>query len=134
MVKEVLVNEVLTSEMVSAGNELVQYLGNSALKIDGLLWLFSAENNTWHFVIVSPEVKVYGPKKVYQNVREVIENIPKNEQKIPFESIFVLDSKDQLIQSLRQSIRPGSSLAGIRFSQNIINGVMIDDAYIYKLA
>ena len=133
MVKEVLVNEVLTSEMVSAGNEPSQQLATSALKIDGLLWLFAAENNTWHFVIVSPEVRIYGPKKVYQDIRAVLEKIPKNEQKIPFESIFVLDSNDQLIQMLRQSIRTGPDISGIRFSQNVINGVLIDDVYIYKL-
>ncbi len=133
MVTEVLVNEALTSEMVSAGAELAQHLGSSALKIDGLLWLFSTENNTWRFVIASPEVRVYGPKKIYQNVREVIDSIAKNEQKIPFESIFVLDSSDQLIQLLRQATCTSSNLSGVRFSQNVINGVLIDDAYIYKL-
>lgn len=134
MAEEVLVKEGLSSEMISAGAEFARHLLNSQLITDGLLWLYSPENNAWSFVIASPEVRTRGPKKVYQDVRAVLSRIPKDEQRIPFDSIVVLDSNDPLILLLRTAITTGQGISGIRFSRNVINGVLIDDAYIYKLA
>jgi hypothetical protein len=134
MAEEILVKETLSSEMISAGAEFAQHLQNSQFITDGLLWLYSPENNFWRFVIVSSEVRTRGPKKVYQDVRAVLSSIPENEQRIPFDSIIVLDSHDPLILLLRTALTTGQGISGIRFSQNVINGVLIDDAYIYKLA
>lgn len=133
MAEEVLVKDALSSEMIAAGAELARHLHNSDLITNALLWLYISESNIWRFVIVSPEVSTSGPKKVYQEVRSIISKIPKEWQKISFDDLVVIDSNDPLILPLRTAINTGPNISGIRFSQNVINGVLIDDAYIYKL-
>ncbi|MCI0491246.1 MAG: hypothetical protein L0229_32040 [Blastocatellia bacterium] len=134
MAQEILVKEALSTEMVSAGAELAQHLQKSSLTIDAMLWLYKPESNTWRFVIASPEVSSAGPRKVYQDIRSIISGIPEDQRRVSINDIFVVSSNDPVISHFRSAIPAGRSIAGIRFSQNVIDGVLIDDAYIYKLA
>lgn len=134
MAEEVLVKESISREMILAGERLSEHLIGSGLPVDGLLWLYDPESNAWRFVVASPEVKSLGPKSVYQNLRPIVNELPeRGEEVVAWDDIFVVDSKDSLVQLLRQAIRTGQAISGIRFSRNIVNGVLIEDAYIYRL-
>ena len=134
MAEEVLVKEAISSEMISAGAELADSLNKSQRPFDALLWLYLPEMNAWRFVVGSPEVKTSGPRGIYQAIRTVVTNIPGGKPIVPVDDIVVVDSNDRLISLLRRAIKTGQGLTGIRFTRNVINGVLIDDAYIYKLA
>ena|SRR2546425_2494335 len=133
MAQEVLVKESLSNEMISAGADWATYLNSSPLTVTALLWFYIPELNAWRFVVASPEVRTSGPKKVYQEIRSIMSKIPAGNQTVPLEEIVVVDSNDPLISLLRHAITTGPGIAGIRFSGNVINGVLIEDAYIYKL-
>ncbi len=133
MAEELLVKEFLSSEMISAGHKLAEYLHNSHLATDALLWLYNSEANVWRFIIASPEVSGLGPRKVYEKVRSILMNMPEDQRKVPLADIFVVKSNDPLISPLRTAINTGQKITGIRLSQNVLHGVFIDDVYIYKL-
>jgi hypothetical protein len=134
MAEEVLVKESISREMISAGERLARYLVNSDIPIDALLWLYLPESNAWRFLVASPEVKTNGPKSVYQKIRSRLEQRPpSDEEGVAWDDIVVVDSNDPLIKLLRQAITTGQAISGIRFSRNVVNGVLIEDAYIYKL-
>lgn len=133
MVEEVVVKETLSEEMISAGVELVRMLDDVKLVANAALWIYLPEANSWRFLVASPEVRSEGPKKIYRRIRSAIHRIPDEKPMIPLKDISVVDSRDRLITLLRSALRTGSSISGIRFSQNVINGVMIEDAYIYRL-
>jgi hypothetical protein len=134
MAEEVLVKESISREMISAGERLARYLVDTDIPIDALLWLYVPESNAWRFVVASPEVKTNGPKSVYQKIRSRIEQMPPSlEERVVWDDIVVVDSNDPLIRLLRQAISTGQAISGIRFSRNVVNGVLIEDAYIYRL-
>jgi hypothetical protein len=133
MAEEVLVKESISTEMIAAGERLARHLNKSDLPIDALLWFYSPEDNSWRFVVASPEVRNRGPKSVYQEIRKIVSNLPAEEQMVPLDKIFVIDSHEPLIKLLRSAVVTGDGIAGIRFSRNVINGVLIEDAFIYKL-
>lgn len=134
MAEDVLVKESISREMISAGERLARYLVESDVPIDALLWLYVPESNAWSFLVASPEVKTNGPKSVYQKLRSSIEQMPANDEEgVAWDDIVVVDSNDPMIKLLRQAITTGQAISGIRFSRNVVNGVLIEDAYIYKL-
>lgn len=134
MAEEVLVKESISREMISAGDRLARHIVGSELPIDAVLWLYVPESNSWRFVVASPEVSASGPKSVYQRIRSIIEQIPQSDnQAVGWDDIFVVDSKDPLIQLLRQALHSSKEVSGLRMSRNVVNGVLIEDAYIYKL-
>jgi hypothetical protein len=132
MAQEVLVKESISTGMIAAGERLARHLNVSELPIDALLWFYSPEENSWRYLVASPEVSKSGPKAVYQKIRGIVEQLSEGEI-VPWDDIFVVDSNDPFIQLLRQGIRTGDDIAQIRFSRNVVNGVLIEDAYIYKL-
>jgi hypothetical protein len=49
--------------------------------------------------------------------------------------IALVSDNDALVSLLKISMRtPQDVMAGIRFTANVINGVLIEDAYIYRLS
>jgi hypothetical protein len=133
MATEVVVKESLSSEKITAGAELTRLLDAANFPVTASFWFYFSETNVWKLVIASPRIKDNGPKEAYERIQAVIASIPDNGLKISLRDVVVLDSTDSLVSLLRIAIVTGPGISGIRFSQNGINGVFIEDAYIYRL-
>lgn len=54
---------------------------------------------------------------------------------IGLSNISLLPNSNDLIRILKLALKTKEdAVAGIRFASNVINGVLIDDAYIYRLS
>jgi hypothetical protein len=133
MVKEIVVKDSLSREMIVAGAELTRRLDEAHLVVDAALWQYDPENNFWRFIVASPDVKAQGPKKVYKKVQSVISKMEGDQDGISLKDITVFDSKDAFIQLLRSGLRTVDEISHIRVIQGVIKGVPIGDAYIYRL-
>ncbi|MDY7033864.1 MAG: hypothetical protein SVY10_18370 [Thermodesulfobacteriota bacterium] len=133
MAKELVVKEILTDEMINAGEIITRQLDAEGVPIKAALWFYSAEENTWRLFLASPLVNKEGPKRVYMKVRDAIGHMPKDQPSPSLKDISVVDEQDQLMSLLKIAIKTGQGMTGIRFSRNTINGQFIEDAYIYRL-
>lgn len=129
---EVVVNQTLSEKMISAGTELTRLLDEAAFPFSASLWFLTPES-TWRFVIASPELTSRGPRWAYRHIQSVLSKIPNAESRIALKDITVLDSNNLLIKLLRSAINTGTGIHNIRFAGNVINGIPIEDAYIYRL-
>jgi hypothetical protein len=128
-----MVKESLSNEMISAGSELTRRLDESGFLVSAAFWLYESDSNTWRFIIGSPEVRTQGLKAAYKRVQAVLAAMPEDQSAIPLKDISVLDSNDPFISLMRVAVRTGGGISGIRFTRNMINGVLIEDSYIYRL-
>ena len=133
MAEEVVVKKMLSEEMVESGAELTCLLDQAHLVVSASLWLYIPESNIWRLIIASPEVRTYGPKKVYQKIQPVLSQILEEKPSIGLKDISLVENDDPLIALLRVATRTGDGISGIRFSRNTINGHFIEDAYIYRM-
>jgi hypothetical protein len=133
MVTEMEVKESLSSQMISAGEELIRRLDETRFIVSASLWLYIPEINAWRFIIASPEVRTQGPRIAYKQIQSVISKMPEEQPRIPLKDVTVLDSNDPFVSLLRVTMRTGDGISGIRFTHNVINGVLIEDAYIYRI-
>jgi hypothetical protein len=131
MAEEVVVRNVLSDDMVKAGANIIQQLDRAKFTIDAAFWLHLPDSNQWRLVLASPEVGVHGPKKGYKRVQSALTKML--EPRLSLQDISMMDSIDPLVLLLKNAIRTGPGISGIRFTRNTINGVLIDDAYIYRL-
>jgi len=127
------VKESLSEQMTSAGAELTRRLDDAGLAVSAALWFYDPESNDWRLIIASPDVHTRGLKTLYKEVQSVLKTIPEDQSIISLKDISVVDSRDPLISLLRVGFKTSSGISGIRFSRNMINGTLIDDAYIYRL-
>lgn len=133
MAKELLVTELLSEQMISAGVDLIKKLDDSSCRVKAAFWMFLPEEKTWKLIIASPLVKEEGPRKYYKRIIDANKEAGTEEDIISLNDISVSDIDNQFIQLLKTTISTGDSISDIRFSKNTINGVFIDDAYIYRM-
>ncbi|MBF8276922.1 MAG: hypothetical protein HW390_1995 [Candidatus Brocadiaceae bacterium] len=133
MVENILVKEILTESMIKAGEELTCILDQMNWPVTASLWFYFVEENQWKMLLTSPSVEKEGPKRAYQRVQEALGKFQQGKPKIGLQDVAVTDESHPLISLMKIAIQTGRGISGIRFSKNVINGQVIEDAYIYRL-
>lgn len=134
MAEELLVGEQLTPDMIKSGEFLIAALDKLNLLVKSAFWLLLPDQHVWRLVIASPEVRLSGPKAVYRKVVSALRRLPSEVSPIGAKDISVVEDKDPLVVMLGSIISTGPGVSGIRFSRSVINGQMIEDAYLYRSA
>lgn len=133
MVEELVVKDALTEAMIEAGKQLLQVLDkNPEITVNAALWLYTPENNSWRFIVASPQTQKFGPKKMYEAVLSALSMIATTYPFLALTDIRVVTSDDDLIRRLHRLVVSGDDVA-IRFSRGVIDGRYIEDAYIYRV-
>lgn len=132
MAKDLLVNEILTEEMIEAGVKLISLLDEENAVVKSAFWLFYSEERTWKLIISSPLVGSEGPRDFYKKIVLANQKLSDAENMISLNNIGVTNTDNQIVQLLRVAIVTGDGISGIRFSRNTINGVFIEDSYVYR--
>lgn len=133
MAEEVLVGEQLTPDMIKSGELLVASLDKLNILVKGAFWLLLPDQHVWRLVIACPEVRLGGPKAMYRKIRSALGKLPTGASPIGTKDISVVDEQAPLFLLLRSAIPTGPGKGGVRFSRNMINGQLIEDAYLYRV-
>lgn len=131
MAKELLITETLTEEMKTAGAKLIKRLDEDNGQVISAFWLFSEEDRLWKLIIASELVISDGPISYYRRISTLNEQTKNTDQVISLHDIRVVGPDQKIVQLLPRvtATANGGSIAGTR---NAINGVFIDDVYIYR--
>ena len=132
MAEEILVKEQLTKEMIIIGEDVLQALRKDKFEILALFWLYSSESNEWTLTIVSPQVDSDGPLKTYARVGNAITKGAKTINASTL-NLTVLSPNEDLVRALA-SVNAFSPLSRIRLSRSGLNGIYVEDIYIYFIA
>ena len=128
-----MVSVILTDSMINAGKVLILKLDQRGKSPEGAFWLYSPDIQQWKLMLVYDFGNI-GPKIFYKKIQDTI-YAKKNEiGELSLVDVVLLKPDDPIVSLLRSKIRTGpDSISGIRFTNNVINGTVIDDAYIYRL-
>jgi hypothetical protein len=124
----------LNKQLIDAGAELVQSLDKKGLSPDAAFWLYSSDNKAWRLFLVEAKLGKAGPKGVYRQIQKVMKELPEESQVLSLSDIGLLRSDAPFVQRLRTAFRRGRNVSGMRLMNNVVNGKLIEDAYIYRIA
>lgn len=128
-----MVESHLTKEMIDAGAALIRKLDESGIQPDAALWLYYPDRQTWKLVIAQAKVGSEGPKQLYSRIREVMGEPSEGTLQLSLDDVTLSKLDAPIITLLRMAMSTGPNISGIRFKDNVINGTVIEDAYIYRL-
>ncbi|MBH1969655.1 hypothetical protein FK216_00415 [Moraxellaceae bacterium AER2_44_116] len=132
MAKDLLVTDSLSEQMINAGVMLIERLDQSNAQVKSAFWLYFSELRTWKLVIASDLIAANGPRMFYEKIVTANSLASESENIISLNDIGVEALDNKVVQLLAMMISTGSGISSIRFSKNNINGVYIEDAYIYR--
>jgi hypothetical protein len=128
---EVVAN-TLTEAMIEGGKRLLMELDAENVHADGAFWYYFDDQKFWKLMLALPGLEKHGPKAAYKKVQSAIERMP-GEHALSLEDVAILKPTSPLYGLLRVAIRTGPGISGVRFSENVVNGHLITDAFIYRL-
>jgi hypothetical protein len=70
---------------------------------------------------------------MYRKIQTVISKFSDELGELSLNHITLAKPDSPLVKLLRVAIRTGGGISGIRFKSNVINGTVIEDAYVYRL-
>lgn len=125
-------NIKLDQSLIEDGKKLIEILDKSEIKPSSAIWFYLKDPKTWRLLIASTYFDHLEPQKSYMKFINKINDLKFT--RLEISNISLLPSNDPLINLLKIAIRTDeNSISGITFTSNTINGVFIDDAYIYRL-
>ena len=122
----------LVKDDIDEGQKLVQHLDKTHFEVNSALWFYATDLKEWRLVLASDYLKGHSLKDAYNYIQEELKNI--NAVNIALDNISIISNDDDLIKLLSHMIATGDKdISDIRLSRNVINGVMIEDALIYRI-
>lgn len=128
-----MVDSTLTKEMIESGKALIMKLDDSNVQPNAAFWFFFPDIQEWKLVLAEVNVGERGPKQVYKKIQGVISQFQDELGDLSLDNISLAKPDAPIVKLLRAAIRTGAGISGIRFKNNVINGTVIEDAYIYRL-
>lgn len=122
----------LVEKDVQAGAELIRALDKDGLNPVAALWYYLPESQQWMLVLASTLVDEKGTTETYRMIQKSLSRL-QDAGDMSLDNIRVVSPNDSLIKLLQTALKTVPGIHGIRFSRNAINGIFIDDAYIYRL-
>ena len=131
--------KALVDSDIKAGAELVKNLDEGRFPFAAALWLFEPDAGDWRFFIATELVDTIGPRKTYQRLRRFL--VPFREPPtltatgLTAHNVTVVPPSHGLIAALGRVVKtgPGPGVSHIRLTENVVNGVFVEDAYVYRL-
>lgn len=117
---------------IKAGEALLSRLDDIEFNVKAALWFYVQDSEEWRLIIASPIVDNDGPKKAYEKVQLQLQEL-NGHYELTLRNISLVSPQDKLIKALKSAITTGKAISHIRFTRNVINGIFIEDAYIYRL-
>ena len=128
-----MVDKTLTREMIAAGKRLLEVLDEEGINPAAALWFYYPEYERWKLLIAEYEVGSTGPMNLYRQIREVLEAKRDELPDLQLFDVVLVKPDEPLLRLLRQAIGTDTSVSGIRFKNNVVNGTVIEDTYLYRL-
>lgn len=123
----------LTDAMTKAGKSLILQMDEDGVEVDAAFWLYFSDIQMWKLLLSMPAASSEGPKKAYRKVQKAIGKLGEDAEELSLAQVAVLKPKAPVLHLLRSAVRVGPDIGGVRFTGNVINGQLIEDAYLYRI-
>jgi hypothetical protein len=122
--------ETLTGADVEFGKRLWDALReNRDFPTAGMFWLFEPGASEWHLMVASPLVDKLGPRDAYRVLSQVSRDVPADSAQLL--KIELISPRQALYEALRKVFAKTKSVEGARLGGSQVQGMYVEDAYLY---
>jgi hypothetical protein len=127
-----MVAEVLVSDDIAAGRNVIEALDEAKFRVEAAFWLYESNRERWTLWIVTP--RAGGDlQKAYMKVQEVLDTVNDGDV-LDLARIRLEIPENRTVQAVRSLINV-KGLSDVRMRHNLgDHGVFIEDTLIYRTA
>ncbi len=134
MGKVILVSDVLTEQMILAGESVIDRLDSSPVTVDDVFWYRRSEDVDWKLVLTMPGLSFYGPLVGYEDMQNILFSIPDNVPAPDLDQIVLLDTNAPAALALRHSLKEPFQRSRYALNKVWLDRVYFEGFYVYRLA
>lgn len=125
----------LVADLRDRGRRFVEILDSKGASPTVAFWYKPDDDSGWALVLSRPDFEQLGPRKSYEAIQGIYRDVAVDLEPLTFSSIRVLPEKHPLIELSSSMIGTDSdAIANIHSSGDVVNGVRLPDALIYRMA
>jgi hypothetical protein len=123
--------DALSTWDIDFGRQLWQALRNNKIfPVQGVLWLLESDNG-WRLLVATPRVDEVGPRRAYEDLGSITRGVvPGANQALKVE---LISPQLPLYKALRSIFGNTASVEGTRLGNTQVEGMYIDEAYLYEI-
>jgi|AP95_1055475.scaffolds.fasta_scaffold06768_2 hypothetical protein len=125
-----MVESELTQDLVRAGKTFIGRLEESGVSPDVAFWLHSTEDDSWKLILVEVKLSSGGPKAGYSRIESVLSKHQVELEPLGLDDVVIERPNSHIVSLIRKAVRTKDK--GVRFRNTVVNGTLIDDAYIHR--
>jgi hypothetical protein len=120
----------LVEPTISEGARLLNALEKAGFPIDAAFWLYKFESEEWRLTIATPLYDELGPRESYRKIQDVLSH---EHYELRLLDMSVISPNDRLLAGMRRLLASREEVAGVWLRGNIIDGKLLDGAYVYRV-
>jgi hypothetical protein len=125
-----MVKETLVGMNVEFGHQILSLLDAAKFPVPVALWIRRGEEERWRLLLATPLYDRLGPLEAYG---EVIRILWPSDQDWVSSPLQIQSTRTPLVRELRRIFRKAADVAGMRLGGQMIGGVWVADAYVYRI-
>jgi len=124
----------LVDSDIEKGKGVLKALDKGGVPVTSAFWRYMPESTEWRLMVATPLVERDGPRAGYEAVEKAVTKYG-GPHEIPLSQMSVVSSTDPFVRLIRTAVKTApKDVSGIRFTNNVINNVLVEDVYIYRSA
>ena len=124
--------DALVNEDIEAARRLVAFLDANHFAVKAALWLYESDAARWRFVVSFRE-KRENVISFYRDIAKLMNQVGRELDLLDLSRVDFVDADGSVVGPLSQVLHiEGDS--SVRFQNNRINGVFLEDALIFRLS
>jgi hypothetical protein len=128
-----MVARTLVEKDIEGGSRLLDELDRQKdMEVSSALWFYLEDSDEYRLLLASRLVDEKGPLAAYTVVQDALSKVPEGVRP-SFTDISVVSPSDDRLRAIASAVKTGSGIQRIRFSRNVVDGIYIEDALIYRL-
>ncbi|MDB5654019.1 MAG: hypothetical protein JWQ94_1632 [Tardiphaga sp.] len=117
---------------VAMGRELLDILDRAHFPVTGAAWIYFEDRDEWKLVLRTPKAEKDRLDALLQ-IAQALDAEGDLRSRIDFTRLKIVPPKDNVMAAMGRTVKTDGS-APVRFDRNLVDGTMINDALIYRLA
>jgi hypothetical protein len=119
-------------ELVDAGAALIQALDAAAAGPDVAFWLRFPDGADWRLLLAEGRLLRHGSRVAQDRIRRLL-SIVEDCSPLSPDLIGVSRGEAPAVRVLRSALWTGPGIHGVRIRDNVLNGVRVRRAYVYRV-